>query len=117
MADRIISEFYRDPSLGLVFPETQIWSAGPRIFAIASTLAQRIGIDHALPIHFNFPAGTMFWARPKALGPLFDLGFDWGDYPDEPLPSDGTLLHALERLIPSVVRRPATVQRSPTSRG
>jgi lipopolysaccharide biosynthesis protein len=42
----------------------------------------------------------MFWARPQALKPLIDLGLTWDDYPDEPLPIDGTLLHALERLLP-----------------
>jgi lipopolysaccharide biosynthesis protein len=41
----------------------------------------------------------MFWARPRALAPLFDLKLDWEDYPAEPLANDGTLLHALERLV------------------
>jgi lipopolysaccharide biosynthesis protein len=27
----------------------------------------------------------------------------WDDYPPEPLPYDGSLLHALERLLPFVV--------------
>ena len=42
----------------------------------------------------------MFWARPEALEPLFSLGLKWDDYPVEPLPVDGTMLHALERLVP-----------------
>ena len=105
MADRIISEFDRDPSLGLVFPEVPYVVGWDKNLPIASNLAQLIGIDHALPIHLNFPAGNMFWVRPKALDPLYNLGFDWSDYPDEPLPDDGTLLHALERLIPFVVEK------------
>jgi len=31
--------------------------------------------------------------------PIFNLGLDWQDYPAEPLPYDGSILHALERLL------------------
>jgi lipopolysaccharide biosynthesis protein len=46
----------------------------------------------------------MFWARTKALMPLFDLKLGWDDYPEEPVPIDGTLLHAIERLLPFAAR-------------
>jgi lipopolysaccharide biosynthesis protein len=42
----------------------------------------------------------MFCARPRALQSLSDLDLTWDDYPAEPLAIDGTLLHAIERLIP-----------------
>jgi lipopolysaccharide biosynthesis protein len=54
---------------------------------------------------FNFPLGTMFWARTAALKPLLELGLLWDDYPAEPVPGDGSLLHALERLLPFVVEK------------
>jgi lipopolysaccharide biosynthesis protein len=57
-----------------------------------------------LPQHFNFPVGTMFWARTSALEPLIGLHLQWDDYPPEPLPYDGTLLHAVERLLPFTLR-------------
>jgi lipopolysaccharide biosynthesis protein len=41
----------------------------------------------------------MFWSRTAALKPIADLQLRWEDYPEEPLPYDGSLLHALERLI------------------
>jgi lipopolysaccharide biosynthesis protein len=41
----------------------------------------------------------MFWARPEALAPLLRLGLTWDAYPREPLHNDGTILHALERLL------------------
>ena len=44
--------------------------------------------------------GMMFWARTSTLAPLLNLKLDWDDYPEEPLPYDGTLLHAIERLFP-----------------
>ncbi len=46
----------------------------------------------------------MFWARSAALAPLFKLGIDWDSYPKEPAPIDGTILHALERMLPFVAQ-------------
>ncbi len=51
-----------------------------------------------LPEQFNFPIGTMFWIRPSVLERFVTLDLGWEDYPAEPLPIDGTMLHAFERL-------------------
>ena len=45
----------------------------------------------------------MFWARSGALSDLYELDLDWTDYPQEPIGYDGTILHALERMIPIIV--------------
>ncbi|OHD38160.1 MAG: hypothetical protein A2Y30_08715 [Spirochaetes bacterium GWE1_32_154] len=42
--------------------------------------------------------GNMFWYRPDALKPLFDLNLNENDFQPEPLPADGTLAHGIERL-------------------
>ena len=47
----------------------------------------------------------MFWSRPRLLAPLVDLRLTWDDYPEEPIPNDGTILHALERLLPFLATR------------
>jgi lipopolysaccharide biosynthesis protein len=60
--------------------------------------------ESRLPPHFDFPVGTMFWARPAALAPFKRLGLSWKDYPREPVPYDGTILHAIERLVPFVAQ-------------
>lgn len=42
---------------------------------------------------------TVFWARAKALEKLF--AYDWGydDFPAEPMQTDGTISHGLERML------------------
>jgi glycosyltransferase involved in cell wall biosynthesis len=100
MMDVAVSHFAKEDQLGLVFaeePHLCDWSAN---LALSEKLAVRMGIEPPLPPFFEFPVGSMFWARPSALSPLLDLKLDWDDYPEEPIPDDGTILHALERLIP-----------------
>lgn len=45
-----------------------------------------------------FPYGNMYWYRPAAIAPLWQTPWKRSDIPAEPLPTNGTLLHALERL-------------------
>jgi glycosyltransferase involved in cell wall biosynthesis len=102
MADKILSAFTTDPLLGMVFPDDpSIMSWGMNL-PYAEALAQQLGMQ-SLPKEINFPIGSMFWARVKALEALWDLELAWDDYPKEPLPYDGTELHALERLLPLIV--------------
>ena len=112
----VLAPFARDRSLGLLFAEDRHvvgWS-GNR--AIAAELAARMRPQPTLPEWPVFPIGTMFWARPAALEPLWQLGLEVADFPYEPTPYDGTVLHALERLLPSVCEAAgmswATVHRS-----
>lgn len=104
MMDIIINRFAADDGLGLVFPEDPHLSDWDLNHDIATRLAERIGIEGPLPPFFDFPVGTMFWTRTDALRSLFELKLDWHDYPEEPVPIDGTILHAMERLLPFVAR-------------
>ncbi|MBS0213549.1 MAG: glycosyltransferase [Proteobacteria bacterium] len=101
MLDAILARMVAEQELGLVFPDDPNvvgWGAN---LPFAQALGARLGLGD-FPRHFAFPVGTMFWARTAALRPLFDLKMGWDDYPSEPLPYDGSLLHALERLLPFV---------------
>jgi hypothetical protein len=99
MMDVIAEAFAADERLGLVFPEDPNLNHWDMNQSLAKGLADRLTPPRALPAHFEFPKGTMFWFRPAALRPLADLGWRWEDFPGEPVASDGTVLHALERLI------------------
>ena len=41
--------------------------------------------------------GTAFWCKTAALKPLWDYEWKFEDFPEEPMPVDGCLNHALER--------------------
>jgi lipopolysaccharide biosynthesis protein len=100
MMDRIVAAFEQQNTLGLVFPSDPNMVGWDTNRDHAAEIAARMGWKHPLPDYFDFPLGTMFWMRRDALQPLLDLGLTWDDYPEEPVPYDGTILHALERLVP-----------------
>ena len=104
MMDFIVERFSSDETLGMVFPCDPHLRSWDDNRSQAERLAKRMGITKALPSFFEFPLGTMFWSRVDALKPLFDLRLGWNDYPKEPVPYDGTILHALERLLSFAVQ-------------
>lgn len=48
--------------------------------------------------------GTVFWCRVDALRKLFLKEWVYEDFPDEPLPVDGTISHAIERILAYVAQ-------------
>ncbi len=68
-------------------------------------LANKLGLG-CLPDDRESPAsvGTAFWCRTKALEKLFDADWKYEDFPDEPMPVDGTISHAIERILPFVAQ-------------
>ncbi len=44
--------------------------------------------------------GSVFWAKTDALLDLIDYDFEFSDFPDEPMPVDGTISHSIERAFP-----------------
>jgi hypothetical protein len=103
MIDVILNAMEADPRLGLVYPSDPHVIGWMGNMDQATKILASMGLAAALPIkHIDFPVGTMFWARPGALKPLFDLRLNWSDYPQEPILADGTMLHAIERILPIV---------------
>lgn len=69
-------------------------------FEIARDLLKQTGhFDLADFPYVEFPQGTMFWARGECLRDYLQLPLAFSDFPLEPIDADGTLAHALERLI------------------
>lgn len=106
MARQIFRALTDDQKLGLVFPEDPNLIGWEKNLSGAIDLLARMGLkDIPLPNAIDFPVGTMFWARTGALEALYDLALAPMDYPEEPLPYDGTLLHAFERLLPLLAQQ------------
>ena len=102
----ILNTMNADSSIGIVFPDDPHIVGWEDNYSIAAKAADQMGLQ--IPLikqSINFPVGTMFWARCEALKPFLELKLGWDDYPEEPLPQDGTILHAIERLFPIVVHK------------
>tara|TARA_R110000868_G_scaffold237132_1_gene491195 strand:- start:18376 stop:21831 length:3456 start_codon:yes stop_codon:yes gene_type:complete len=97
MASRTITAMARDPEIAIVYPDDPGMMSWCENAEIAEDLARRLNAG-PLPDYFNFPVGSMFWMRRALFERFLGLGFDWDSYPSEPLPDDGTELHAVERL-------------------
>jgi lipopolysaccharide biosynthesis protein len=108
-ANAAIDMFEREPSIGMI---------GPRVFRLPNAsypedlsvspnrsmtlkIAQRMGVP-AAKFRLDFFGGTMFWVRPEALKPLRDLRLA-AEMPYESGLVDGSLPHALERVLPTSV--------------
>ena len=100
MMDAILAKMASDPSIGIIYPDDPGCFGWEGNYAYGEDLLKRMGFQSPdKDASMNFPVGTMFWARTAALKPLIDLNLKWEDYPEEPLPIDGSMLHAMERLI------------------
>lgn len=104
MSDIILTTMATHPNIGLVFADDPGVYGWTKNYNHAKKLARKLGLGSINVKHFNFAAGNMFWVRSKVLKPLLELGLTWRDYPPEPIRNDGSLLHAIERLITFIVR-------------
>ena len=55
-------------------------------------------LEKEFPV-IDFPQGSMFWSTGKVIKKLQSLGIKTEDFPPEPIGVDGTIAHALERLL------------------
>ncbi|MFA5955101.1 rhamnan synthesis F family protein [Hyphomicrobium sp.] len=94
----------QDPKIGIVFPATYkpirpYMSWGRNAAKIRPILA-RFGLTLSLGNNrIEFPSGSMFWGRSNAIKPILDLGLTFDDFDLEAGQVDGTLAHAIERVI------------------
>ncbi|MFE1600577.1 rhamnan synthesis F family protein [Methylobacterium sp. ID0610] len=103
---RAVALFRSEPRCGLAYPDAYaplpFWSRHwLGNFAIARLWAERAGVP-IRPGFVHYPVGGMFWARPAAIAPLLDDDWSYADFPDEEGQIDGTMQHAIERLVGAV---------------
>jgi hypothetical protein len=98
MMDAILTRMATDKNLGAVFPDDPLVVGWGKNFPFAENLTKHLpGLQ--FPKQFNFPIGSFFWIQAEVFSPLVRANFAWSDYPDEPVPYDGTILHAIERVM------------------
>lgn len=74
-------------------------------FALTVKLAKQLNLncrmDEQIP---PITLGTIFWCRTSALKKLLDYPWKYEDFPEEPVPNDGTINHAVERIFAYVAQ-------------
>ena len=111
----VIATFKEKPYLGMItppvpkhgayYPTTGKGEWGEN-FKVAKQLADTLGLhvdmdENKEPVA---PLGSMFWVRTKALRSLFAHDWQYEEFPKEPIDTDATVLHAIERIYPFVVQ-------------
>ncbi len=102
---QVLKMFEQDPQLGVVqpLPFNKILPSMHWMDNIipARELLQKLAIDQSVLRDFPlyFPAGTMIWFRPQAIWQLLDGRFSLNDFEPEPIGTNGTIAHAIERCI------------------
>lgn len=110
-AKNIINIFNKNPRIGLLCPPVIDFGYMKKINSeIEDNYINLLKLFKNLDLHVPFdlhpvaPFGAMFWVRGKTLAPLFRHEWHYEDFPAEPLPKDGTISHAIERIYPSIVQ-------------
>jgi glycosyltransferase involved in cell wall biosynthesis len=98
MLDRIVSHMAVHPEVQIVFPDDPFVVGWGKNTESAKQLIPENELAE-LPQQFEFPIGTMFWARADYLKELAAMKLPQRFILEEPLPADGTVLHAWERLL------------------
>ncbi|WP_171903234.1 rhamnan synthesis F family protein [Mesorhizobium sp. SEMIA 3007] len=105
VVDRIIANFERSPDTQMIgsrrFRLPNEWKGEKAAWgenrAMALNLLEAMGMPSSSRL--DFFAGTMFWVRRSALEPLRWLDLPLAAFPEEAGQQDGTLQHALERVL------------------
>jgi len=97
-----ILSLFNDSKLGLVFPDDNHVVDMGENKEYLDKLCDMINLPYIEETSV-FPVGNMFWARVDAIKELFLLDPD-SILQEEPLPYDGSFMHAIERITPSLVR-------------
>ncbi|MFN7093802.1 MAG: rhamnan synthesis F family protein [Burkholderiales bacterium] len=106
---KIFSLFNYHSTLGLIYPEAianfpywgYTWLTNHQP---GQAFLSQLGIAMPQNKYIDYSAGTMFWARSRALIPLLTAKLAFNDFPYENKQIDGTLAHVIERSLVPIVQ-------------
>lgn len=111
--EHILETFENNPWLGMLLPpnvshgtyfgtSADYWTiCYDKVAQLTQRLKLSAQLDRSKP---PMAIGSVFWCRTDAVAPLFEEHWKYEDFPQEPLPDDGSFSHALERLFPYVAQ-------------
>ena len=97
-----IQFIHNHPEIGILAPEGHLVSMSHYLAdneKYITNIAARLGVEMETVMQLPFAAGSMFSARIHALMPLLLLCLDEEEFESEQNQVDGTLAHAIERVI------------------
>ncbi len=109
----VVEEFETNEHLGLLLPPPPLFSNWTELILsdpwasnqeIAQQILRKFSNTLDLDVDPMAPYGGMGWFRTKAIKKLLDLNLTLEDFPEEPLPINGTFLHGLERIYPQIIQ-------------
>ena len=109
----VLEIFEENPRLGLLVPPEPFQS--DKVYLLGNTwgenyenvlrLLAELGVEMSVdPTKPPLSLSSAFWCRTTALRMLFSKSYSYEDFPDEPMAEDGTLCHALERVLPYIAQ-------------
>lgn len=105
----VISLFEANKQLGLLSPPAPLHSIYSSSIGLGWTssfsemkkLKEQFCLNTVIDDNKSpFCLGTAFWCRTDSLKKLYEHDWKYEDFPEEPLKSDGTMMHAIERCFP-----------------
>lgn len=109
--ENVIAYMNENERIGLLCPMEPIQAYDDTIFWGCNynnvvLLAKRLEINEKLIREDRAPIslGTVFWARTDALKKIIVYNWSYDDFVEEPMPDDGTISHAIERILPYVAQ-------------
>ncbi|MBY7734778.1 rhamnan synthesis F family protein [Francisella philomiragia] len=98
-----VLELFNNENTGLIFPEPKDFIDIGANKEYINSLCEILKIKkiNQTPI---FPVGNMYWARVDAIRDLFYLEKE-KVIQNEPLPTDGSYMHAIERIMPHIAHK------------
>lgn len=106
----VMELFSKHPDIGIMLPPERIgdycglwyrdvWGEASN-YELCRMLISKFHFSIELSKEVSPLLATSFWVKTKTIEKLLSYEWKYEDFPDEPMPLDGTISHALERLIP-----------------
>lgn len=109
----VIQKLEESPEIGLLVPPEPIGDCYPiwyrsgwmNDYENTKELANQLGLKCDISKEYSpITYGSTFWCRSEALRKLLDKEWTYEDFPEEPLAIDGTISHAIERVLAYVAQ-------------